>query len=216
MTHLPPTTNPNATRVGDDHTIVVPPEDRCLVVPPDDHAFIQPPDITKIERSSGRSRLARGLEALLEAHERRPDGLRKMRRSVVNALFPAEAERITAILEGQRKPQHAERSERTTAKQAAAILGVKSRKLQAMSQRGEIPGAAKLGRQWTYDLAKLRGFVEQREQACQNEKPRLGATGAAEFYGAKFRLKASASGGRLRQMIQQSQKRVAKLAKREQ
>jgi hypothetical protein len=104
-------------------------------------------------------------------------------------------------------------AERVTAKQAAAILGVKSRKLQAMSQRGEIPGAAKLGRQWTYDLAKLRGFVEQREQACQNEKPRLGATGAAEFYGAKFRLKASASGGRLRQMIQQSQRRAAKRAK---
>jgi len=67
-----------------------------------------------------------------------------------------------------------------------------------------------------FTAQKLRGFVEQREQACQNEKPRLGATGAAEFYGAKFRLKASASGGRLRQMIQQSQKRVAKLAKREQ
>ena len=50
MIHLPPTTNPNAARVDDDddHTIVVPPEDRCLVVPPD-----------------GRTRLARGLAELM-------------------------------------------------------------------------------------------------------------------------------------------------------
>jgi hypothetical protein len=111
----------------------------------------------------------------------------------------------------------AECCERGTAKRAAAMLGLKPRKLQAMSQRGEIPGAAKLGRQWSYDLAKLRRFVEQQEQAttCQNAKLRPGATGVGKFYGAKLRLKGSASGGRLRQMIQQSQKRAAKLAKRE-
>src|SRR5262245_9560394 len=74
----------------------------------------------------------------------------------------------------QGRCQHKPRSpvERGRAKQAAAILGLKSRKLQAMSQRGEIPGAAKIKRQWTYDLAKLRRFVEQQEQTtkCQNEK----------------------------------------------
>src|SRR5262249_3722241 len=109
-------------------------------------------------------------------------------------------------------------AERGTAKQAAAILGLKPRKLQAMSQRGEIPGAAKLGRQWTYDLAKLRRFVEQQETAttCQRSaRPRQDATGAAKFFGAKLRSAGGASGGRLRQMIQQSQKRVAKQAKRE-
>jgi hypothetical protein len=74
---------------ADDHTIVVPPEDRCLVVPPP---------------VSGRERLRRGLEALLEAHERHPDGMRKLSCSVVKTMFPHEAERITAILEGQSSP----------------------------------------------------------------------------------------------------------------
>jgi hypothetical protein len=117
------------------------------------------------------------------------------------------AERVRTVAE----------AERGTAKQAAAILGLKPRKLQAMSQRGKIPGAAKLGRQWTYDLAKLRGFVEQQEQAitCENEKPRPGATGGAIPCGAALGSGGGSSGGRLKQMIQQSQKRVAKLAKRE-
>jgi hypothetical protein len=107
---------------------------------------------------------------------------------------------------------------RGTAKQAATILGLKPRKLQLMSQRGEIPGAAKLGRQWTYDLAKLRRFVEQQEQvtACQKgAKPRPDATGAAKFSGAALRATGSASGGRLKRMIQQSQERAGRREKRE-
>jgi Helix-turn-helix domain len=121
-------------------------------------------------------------------------------------LPPARKARKATLVDG--------RVERGTSQQAMAILGLKPRKLQAMSASGEIPGAAKLGRQWTFDLTKLRRFVEQKEQAtCQNEKPRLGATGAGKFSGVKLRLKGSASGGRLRQMIQQSQKRAAKQAK---
>jgi hypothetical protein len=107
---------------------------------------------------------------------------------------------------------------RGTAKQAAAILGIKPRKLQAMSQRGEIPGAAKLGRQWTYDLAKLRRYVKQQEKetACQKgARPRPDATGGGIPSGAALRSVGSASGGRLRRMIQQSQKRVGKQAKTE-
>jgi hypothetical protein len=107
-------------------------------------------------------------------------------------------------------------AQRSTTIAAAAILGIKSRKLQAMSQRGEIPGAAKLGRQWTYDLAKLHRFVEQQEQAtCQNEKPRRAATGATEFSMPSFRSGGDKSGGRLGQMIRQLQKRVAKQSKSE-
>jgi nucleotide-binding universal stress UspA family protein len=66
----------------------------------------QPPDNIKIAASERPrvNRLARGLQALLDAAERQPDGLRQSRRSVVKALFPHEAERITATLEGQRKP----------------------------------------------------------------------------------------------------------------
>jgi excisionase family DNA binding protein len=105
--------------------------------------------------------------------------------------------------------------ERGTVREAAKILGLKVRKIQAMSQRGELPGAAKIRRQWTYNLAKLRGFIRQQERATQcqsNESPRPDATGGEIFSGAALRSAGSASGGRLRQMIQQSQKRVAKLA----
>jgi len=151
---------------------------------------------------------------LVAETEREPNGMRDARRSVVKALFPHEAKRITAILE--RTP--AECNERGTAKQAAAILGIKPRKLQAMSQRGEIPGAAKLGRQWTYDLTKLRRFVEQQETAttCQRSaRPRRDATGGGIPSGAALRSAGSASGGRLGRMIQQSQRRVGKRAKSE-
>jgi Helix-turn-helix domain len=107
-------------------------------------------------------------------------------------------------------------AERGTLAQAVAILGVKSRKLQAMAQRGEIPGAAKLGRQWTFDLAKLRRFVEQQEQeaACRGSaKPRPDATGATGFSTASFKSGGDKSGGRLGQMIRQLQKRVDRQSK---
>jgi len=118
---------------------------------------------------------------------------------------------VAPLRDGLRPPAEAARG---TSIEAAVILGIKPRKLQAMSQRGEIPGAAKIKRQWTYDLAKLRRFVEQQEQAtCQNEKPRPGATGATGFSMPSFRSGGDRSGGRLGQMIQQLQKRVAKQSK---
>ena len=61
--------------------------------------------ITNLSKHPGVARLGRGLATLMDAQERQPDGLRQSRRSVVKALFPEEAERITAILEGQRKPR---------------------------------------------------------------------------------------------------------------
>src|SRR5262249_4922752 len=117
-----------------------------------------------------------------------------------------EWQELFAAMAAPREPKpRDEKIERGTASQAAAITGLKQRKLQAMAQRGEIPGAAKLRRQWTFDLAKLRRFVEQQERAttCQSSaKPRPGATGGGEFYGVKFKSAGSASGGRLKQMIQ--------------
>jgi len=71
MTHLSPTTNPNAARVDDDvddeHTIVVPPEDRCLVVL---DGLRTPAEAS--ECHPGISRLARGLAELVDEQERRP------------------------------------------------------------------------------------------------------------------------------------------------
>ena len=73
-----------------------------------------------------------------------------------------------------------------------------------------------MGRQWTYDLAKLRRFVAQQEKTCASGKPRPDVTGGGIPSGPKLRFAATASDGRLARMIQQSRKRVAKLAKSEQ
>jgi hypothetical protein len=111
-----------------------------------------------------------------------------------------------------------EPAERVTLGQAAAILGLKHRKLQGMAQRGEIPGAAKIGRQWTFDLARLRRFVTQQENVTKcrgNERPRPEPTGAAKSSLAVLKFAGGFSDGRLAQMIRQSQKRVAKQGKRE-
>jgi excisionase family DNA binding protein len=67
----------------------------------------------------------------------------------------------------------AEPSERGTVAQAARILGVGNRKVQDMSAQGKIPGAAKMGRLWTYDLTRLRRFVEQQERAGVPQPCRL-------------------------------------------
>ena len=111
----------------------------------------------------------------------------------------------------QRKPRTVPHVERCTMPQAMAILGLKNRKVADMAQRGEIPGAAKLRRQWTFDLAKLRCFVTQQEQACHaSERPRPDVTGAVIRSGAALRFAANGSGGRLKQAIQRLRKRASK------
>src|SRR5262249_46563872 len=163
---------------------------------------------------------------------KRPLEAARMTQSPITQVKPDVARRLEALIRelppppdvthftvrshgcGRRKPRALlVDAERGTTSKAAAILGLKPRKLQMMTKRGAIPGAAKLGRQWTFDLARLRRFVEQQEQACQNEKLRPDAIGAVEFSGVKFRLKGSVLGGRLGQMIQQSQRRVGRRAK---
>jgi hypothetical protein len=200
---LSPTTNPNAA-CDDAHIIVVPPDDYVIEVPPDDYVIEVPPpgldDYAVVLPGGGRLWVSLPPSVRAVLPHGAPNGLLTAAQAATSLHDTTAVRKVAA--------------ERGTAAQAAAILGLKPRKLQAMSQRGEIPGAAKLGRQWTYDLAKLRGFVEQQEQAtCRNEKPRPDAIGAAKFSGAKLRSKVSASGGRLGQMIRQSQKRAAKQAK---
>jgi hypothetical protein len=98
--------------------------------------------------------------------------------------------------------------------EAVAILGLHKRKVQSMSQRGKLPGAAKIEREWTYDLVKLRRYVEERERACQSgERRRPDATGAALHYGVGLGSMAKISDGPLTQMIRQSRKRAARRAK---
>jgi ribosomal protein S14 len=107
-------------------------------------------------------------------------------------------------------------SERGSSEEAMAILGLPRRTVQNMAARGELPGAAKLGRVWTFDLAKLRRHVTMKErQAWQDGKQRPDATGGGIPSGVALRSGADSSAGRLTRMIQASQKRVAKLAKTE-
>src|SRR6516165_11042505 len=67
MTRHSPTTNPIAARVDDDHTIMVPPEDRTIVIPPrtpDDYAVALPGG-GRLWFSPPESWLLRALEAML-------------------------------------------------------------------------------------------------------------------------------------------------------
>ena len=52
--------------------------------------------------------------------------------------------------------------------EAHLITGLPSRTLQSLSARGEIWGAAKLGRRWTYDRNRLRAWVSANENATSN------------------------------------------------
>ena len=45
--------------------------------------------------------------------------------------------------------------------------GLAKRTVQKMAQRGEIPGAAKLGSTWTFDRIKLARWIRSKERECQ-------------------------------------------------
>lgn len=47
--------------------------------------------------------------------------------------------------------------------EASALLGLSPRGAQAMAARGEIPGAAKIGRVWTFDAA-AKGLAQKTAQ----------------------------------------------------
>src|SRR5690349_999431 len=56
------------------------------------------------------------------------------------------------------------KAERVTIDRASEILGTSPRTIQKMAQRGEITGAAKIGRLWTFNEDRLRSFVRQKER----------------------------------------------------
>lgn len=58
--------------------------------------------------------------------------------------------------------------ERVRVDDAAAILGISARTVQALAARGEIPGAAKICSIWTFDIATLNRF--QHKFKKRNEK----------------------------------------------
>ncbi len=77
----------------------------------------------------------------------------------------------------------------------AAILGLSARKIQAMVARGELPGTARIGHQWTYDADKLRRYAElQKKPESAKLKPAIKPS--AFRTKAECTLSAIAPGGR--------------------
>jgi excisionase family DNA binding protein len=94
--------------------------------------------------------------------------------------------------------------ERVKIERAAQILGLQPRTVQKMAQRGELPGAARFGRLWTFNEDKLRGFVRHKERETWHaQKHQPDVTGARTFSGAAPKSKAAKSDGRYTRIIQQ-------------
>src|SRR5258705_8337865 len=94
--------------------------------------------------------------------------------------------------------------ERVNIERAGQILGLSGRTVQKMAQRSDIPGAAKMGRRWTFNEDKLRSFVRHKErQTWHAQKRQQAVTGARTFSGAAQKSKAAKSDGRFTQIIRQ-------------
>jgi hypothetical protein len=105
--------------------------------------------------------------------------------------------------------------ERGTIEDAIAITGLNGRTVQAMAARGEIPGAGKMARRWTFDLSKLRHYVADRERETwqKSHEHRGGVFGGVTVSGVGLRSEAETSNGRFTQIIRRSRANVAKRAK---
>jgi hypothetical protein len=69
-------------------------------------------------------------------------------------------------------------AERVLLPDAARITGLPERTLQDLSKRGQIWGAAKLGRRWTYDRMRLRAWIAAKESEVT---PRTTSTSGTAF-----------------------------------
>ena len=72
--------------------------------------------------------------------------------------------------------------ERCMIEEAHLITGLPERTLQSLSAQGEIWGAAKLGRRWTYDRQRLRAWVRAREVAVESRATSIGARGRTDVF----------------------------------
>ncbi len=99
---------------------------------------------------------------------------------------------------------------------AVAILGLKKRTVEAMAQRCQLPGAAKLANRWTFDLELLRSYVRdevKRQWAENTRRPQEAASGVAIPSTAGLGLKVASSHGRFAQVTRSLRQRGAKQAK---
>jgi hypothetical protein len=95
-----------------------------------------------------------------------------------------------------RTPSKTIPAERCLIADAVAIVGVPKRTLQALAARGEISGAAIIGRRWTFDIDALRAYVRERELAsCHSDKPHPSPPGGGPRPAASTRPAALRSDG---------------------
>lgn len=69
-------------------------------------------------------------------------------------------------------------NERALIGEAVRITGLCERTLQNLSAKGEVWGAAKLGRRWTYDRQKLRAWVVASEDAVLSRRTSMSGAGS--------------------------------------
>lgn len=109
--------------------------------------------------------------------------------------------------------------ERVTIEDAVPITGLSARTMQEMAARGLIPGAAKLGRRWTFDLHKLRKMIEAKEQETWQRANVVNflraSSGAAQSFGAASKLAVGDNHTRWEQITRRSRKRVLKNLKQD-
>ena len=98
--------------------------------------------------------------------------------------------------------------ERGLVAHACSILGLPERTVQGMAARGELPGAAKLGKRWTFNLEALRQFVKEKErEAClRGERPPAAAIGVKTSFGAERWSTGSASRSRSTRILRRMQR----------
>jgi hypothetical protein len=94
---------------------------------------------------------------------------------------------------------------------AVEILGLAKRTVQKMSQRGDLPGAALMGRRWTYNEDKLHGYVRNMERATWHGRSKRlrAATGKTAFCTTGLRSTANDSEDRYSQAIRSAQSNSA-------
>jgi excisionase family DNA binding protein len=75
-------------------------------------------------------------------------------------------------------------TERIQSPRVASILGVTTKTVREMAERGDLPSAARIGKRWTFNEAAVRSWLKRKEgEAC----PAV-FTGAARRGGAVLSL----------------------------
>ncbi|MCX5516172.1 hypothetical protein C3941_19470 [Kaistia algarum] len=92
--------------------------------------------------------------------------------------------------------------ERIRADAVAAILGIEVRTVQALAARGELPGAMKIGRLWTFDESALRLWIRERTTCLNDRRHQSTHTGAKTRYGRDLPLQAEKSARAYEQTLQ--------------